>query len=73
MKKGNTARENIIAETGCPGSAIEVWELDMASFASVTQFAQRANTTLNRLGGAVLNAGVNTKEWDVTPDGWERM
>ncbi|KAJ6492248.1 hypothetical protein C8R45DRAFT_990729 [Mycena sanguinolenta] len=73
INKGNTARETIIAETGCPGSAIEVWELDMASFASVTQFAQRANTTLSRLDGAVLNAGVNTKEWDVTPDGWERI
>ncbi|KAF7358699.1 hypothetical protein MSAN_01208900 [Mycena sanguinolenta] len=48
------------------------WELDMASFASVIQFAERANTTLNRLDGAVLNAGVNKKDWDVTPDGWER-
>ncbi|KAF7354600.1 hypothetical protein MSAN_01373300 [Mycena sanguinolenta] len=71
LKKGDAAKEKIIAETGFKGS-IEVWELDMASFASVTKFAERAKTTLKRLDGAVLNAGINIWDWRVTEDGWER-
>ncbi|KAJ7734532.1 hypothetical protein B0H14DRAFT_2995704 [Mycena olivaceomarginata] len=55
LKKGETAKETIIAQTGYTGS-LEVWELDMASFASVRRFAERANATLKRLDGAILNA-----------------
>ncbi|KAJ7847630.1 hypothetical protein B0H14DRAFT_2769813 [Mycena olivaceomarginata] len=72
LKKGETAKETIIAQTGYTG-ALEVWELDMASFASVRRFAERANATLKRLDGAVLNAGVNSPKWGVTADGWERI
>jgi hypothetical protein len=71
LKKGKTAKESIIAQTGYTGS-LEVWELDMASFASVRRFAERANATLKRLDGAVLNAGVNSPKWEATADGWER-
>ncbi|KAJ7352047.1 hypothetical protein DFH08DRAFT_774914 [Mycena albidolilacea] len=73
LKKGDAAKQTIIAETGFTG-AIEVWELDMASFASVRKFAERANTTLERLDGAVLNAGINDWKWSQTAvDGWERI
>ncbi|KAF8195287.1 hypothetical protein K438DRAFT_1760943 [Mycena galopus ATCC 62051] len=72
LKKGDAAKECIITQTAFKG-AIEVWELDMASFASVVKFAECANTTLKRLDGAVLNAGINTWEWGVTADGWERI
>ncbi|KAJ6581881.1 hypothetical protein B0H19DRAFT_983986 [Mycena capillaripes] len=72
LKKGDAAKETIVAETGFKGS-IEVWELDMADFASVKRFAERANTNLKRLDGAVLNAGINSVKWSQTPDGWERI
>ncbi|KAF7356361.1 Carnitine acetyl transferase [Mycena venus] len=72
LKKGEAAKEKVIAETGYKGS-VEVWELDMASFESVKKFAERANTSLKRLDGAVLNAGINTPKWGVTVDGWERI
>ncbi|KAJ6473125.1 hypothetical protein C8R45DRAFT_406992 [Mycena sanguinolenta] len=72
LQKGDAAKKTIVAETGFKGS-IEVWELDMASFASVTKFAERAKTTLDRLDGAVLNAGINIWDWKVTEDGWERI
>ncbi|KAF7345670.1 hypothetical protein MVEN_01586700 [Mycena venus] len=73
VKKGEAAKENIIAETGFDKSAIEVWELDMASFESVRKFAERAKSSLERLDGALLNAGINGSAWTVTSDGWERM
>ncbi|KAJ7722983.1 hypothetical protein B0H16DRAFT_1213580, partial [Mycena metata] len=58
LNKGEAAKEAIITQTGFQGS-LEVWELDMADFASVKQFAERANTTLKRLDGVNLNAGTN--------------
>ncbi|KAF7335768.1 ATP-dependent DNA helicase PIF1 [Mycena venus] len=67
--KGNTARETILQETQFLG-VLEVWELDMARFASVAQFARKVET-LDRLDGAALNAGVSTRGWHTTPDGWE--
>ncbi|KAK7025047.1 hypothetical protein R3P38DRAFT_2952500 [Favolaschia claudopus] len=72
LTKGEAAKTTIVTETGFKG-AIEVWELDMASFASVKKFAERANGTLDRLDGAVLNAGINNWNWEVTVDGWERL
>ncbi|KAJ7180935.1 hypothetical protein C8R46DRAFT_595508 [Mycena filopes] len=72
LKKGEAAKESIIAQTGFKGS-LEVWELDMADFASVKRFAERANTTLKRLDGVNLNAGINIWDWKTTPDGWERI
>jgi NAD(P)-dependent dehydrogenase (short-subunit alcohol dehydrogenase family) len=71
LKKGEAAKAQILAETGFSG-ALDVWELDMADFESVKTFAQRA-TSLERLDGALLNAGINGSSWGTTRDGWERM
>ncbi|KAJ7714728.1 putative WW domain-containing oxidoreductase [Mycena metata] len=72
LKKGEVAKDSIIAQTGFKG-ALEVWELDMVDFASIKRFAERANTNLKRLDGANLNAGINNWNWAMTADGWERM
>ncbi|KAJ7151326.1 hypothetical protein C8R43DRAFT_1096691 [Mycena crocata] len=72
LKKGDAAKKTIIAQTGFTG-LLEVWELDMADFGSVKKFAERANSSLKRMDGAVLNAGINSWNWDSTPDGWEKM
>ncbi|KAJ6581906.1 hypothetical protein B0H19DRAFT_929440 [Mycena capillaripes] len=71
LQKGEAAKQKIVAETGFSG-VLEVWELDMAEFRSVKQFAEKANSTLTRLDGAILNAGIHAGKWDVTPDGWEK-
>ncbi|KAJ6546059.1 hypothetical protein DFH09DRAFT_1367497 [Mycena vulgaris] len=68
--KGAAAREKILRDTNFLG-ALEVWELDMGKFASVAQFAARAEKELDRLDGAALNAGVSTHGWGLTADGWE--
>ncbi|KAJ7714745.1 hypothetical protein B0H16DRAFT_519954 [Mycena metata] len=72
LNKGEAAKQAIIQQTGFTGS-LEVWELDMADFASIKRFAERANTTLKRLDGVNLNAGVSGWKWITTTDGWERM
>ncbi|KAF7309991.1 hypothetical protein MIND_00371900 [Mycena indigotica] len=70
--KGEKAREEVVAETGYTGR-MDVWLLDMASFASVYAFAERANSELDRLDGAILNAGINVPWWRKTVDGWETI
>ncbi|KAF7371273.1 ATP-dependent DNA helicase PIF1 [Mycena sanguinolenta] len=70
LKKGEAAKARIIAETRF-SSVIDVWDLDMADFGSVKRFAERAGT-LERLDGALLNAGMNGTTWQTTRDGWER-
>ena len=50
---------------------VQVWACDLASFASVAQFAQKVDEELERLDIAVLNAAIATSKWAMTPDGWE--
>ncbi|KAJ7751685.1 hypothetical protein B0H16DRAFT_1724049 [Mycena metata] len=64
LKKGEAAKESIVAQTGFKG-ALEAL--------NVKRFAERANTTLERLDGANINAGVHTWSWAMTADGWGRM
>lgn len=66
VDKGEDAKAEIEASLAAlPSDArpavapiIEVWQLDLTSFASVRAFAQRANTTLPRLDVLLNNAGV---------------
>ncbi|KAJ7906206.1 hypothetical protein B0H13DRAFT_2333781, partial [Mycena leptocephala] len=45
----------------------------MAKFDSVKSFAEKVNSTLSRLDGAIINAGVTSPPgWDMTSDGWEK-
>ncbi|KAJ7739827.1 hypothetical protein B0H16DRAFT_60132 [Mycena metata] len=71
LKKGEAAKETILKQTDYKGS-LEVWQLDMADFASVKRFAERAKADLKRLDGVDLNAGIHVWEWGTTVDGWER-
>ncbi|KAF7309007.1 hypothetical protein MKEN_01101700 [Mycena kentingensis (nom. inval.)] len=68
--KGNKARDEIVTQTGY-GGIMDVWELDMGSFASVRAFAERVDAELQRLDGVLLNAGINVPYWKHTVDGWE--
>ncbi|KAJ7735645.1 hypothetical protein DFH07DRAFT_843487 [Mycena maculata] len=72
LKKGAKAKEDIIAQTNFEG-IIDVWELDLSKFDGVKGFAEKANTNLRRLDGAILNAGINSTRWVTTPDGYEQI
>ncbi|KAK7946575.1 NAD(P)-binding protein [Apiospora aurea] len=57
VPKAETARESLL-EGRPPGSCeIEIWSLDLSSYQSVTEFAERAKT-LQRLDIAILNAAL---------------
>ncbi|KAJ7195865.1 hypothetical protein C8J57DRAFT_1645636 [Mycena rebaudengoi] len=62
---GEAAKAQIISSTNYAG-LIEVWGIDMEEFNSVTRFAERANKSLDRLDGALLNAGINPRNSEHT-------
>lgn len=70
LAKGNAAKADIEATTG-RANVVEVWELDLERFDSVKAFASRASK-LPRLDTAIMNAGLGSMEWNISPDGWER-
>ncbi|OLN96435.1 Retinol dehydrogenase 11 [Colletotrichum chlorophyti] len=58
LEKGRAAKEDIVATTNCAQDAIEVWQLDMSSYASVQSFASRVSTELDRVDVFIANAGI---------------
>ena len=53
-----------------PNTNIEVWQVDMLSYASIQSFAARC-ATLTRLDLAILNAGLMKQQFDIGPEGHE--
>lgn len=48
-----------------------MWQLDLADFASVKAFVQKA-LELERLDVLIHNAGISSSEWHLSKDGWEQ-
>ncbi|EEQ86444.1 hypothetical protein RJZ56_005759 [Blastomyces dermatitidis] len=67
---GEKAKELIETSSG-RANICEVWELDLASYASIKAFAQRASTELPRIDVLLENAGIATHNYD-TAEGHER-
>ncbi|KZP18219.1 NAD(P)-binding protein [Athelia psychrophila] len=61
IEKGEAARSEIIRDTGCKDSTVQVWQLDLGSFESVQQFGARVNKELPRLDVLLENAGIATR------------
>lgn len=70
IERGNHAKTQLEKCTNRP-NAIQVWELEMSSFASVKNFANRVNTELPQLDVALLNAGVWNRDYARSPEDWE--
>lgn len=72
--KGETAKEDILnsATARNDPNAIEVWPLDQASTSSTLAFSERARTELSRVDAVVLNAGINTKHFQLV-EGYEQV
>ncbi|KAK3711695.1 hypothetical protein LTR37_009472 [Vermiconidia calcicola] len=60
-ERGEAAKNDIEATTKRKG-VVEVWQLDLGSYESVNQFAERAKT-LKRLDSIVENAGISTTNY----------
>ena len=71
VEKGEAARKDILASLPESKTNILVWKLDMSTFAGVREFAEKAKKELPRLDVAILNAGIATPNWNMSPDGWE--
>jgi retinol dehydrogenase 12 len=60
--KGEAAKKSILETTNRSPESIEVWELDLGSYASVKTFAERASK-LPRIDGLLENAGIMTDDF----------
>lgn len=70
VAKGEQAKQAIESRTG-KTNVLEVWQLDMNSYASIRNFATRASSELDQLDISVLNAGVFMVGYEESPHGWE--
>ncbi len=53
------------------GVTAELWLVDLASFASVSAFADKFDNDGGRLDLLVMNAGLMSPSYSATVDGWE--
>lgn len=65
VKAGEKAKADIETATGRSG-VMDVWHLDLGSFASVIAFANKAIAELDRLDVLVENAAVALDKWSVS-------
>jgi NAD(P)-dependent dehydrogenase (short-subunit alcohol dehydrogenase family) len=65
LEKGDRAKAEIEASSGCGNDVIKVWQLDMSSYQSVQDFAEKVDRELPRLDVALLNAGIATMQWNM--------
>lgn len=63
-KAGEEAKHDIEGSTRCAPTVIEVWPLDLSSYASVKSFAERASK-LPRIDVLLENAGIATPKWEI--------
>lgn len=67
-KAGEEARADILRTTKRDPSVIEVWHLDLSSYASVKAFAKRADAELDRVDVLLENAAVILLKYSTTED-----
>lgn len=63
-RKGENARRDLLE--GAPSAKIEVWDLNMSDYDSISQFTQRC-AKLPRLDFAILNAGILKVQMEINP------
>jgi NAD(P)-dependent dehydrogenase (short-subunit alcohol dehydrogenase family) len=72
-EKGKAAAEDIRTTTSCSADILQVWQLDLSSYASVLAFADRVKTELPRLDVLIGNAGIGTLTFRMTEDNEETI
>ena len=73
LDKGYAAKDDIEATTNCAKNVIQVWQLDMASYASVQKFAARVDAELDRVDIFIANAGVARAKYSTAEDNEETI
>lgn len=70
LRKGEEARAQICQQTGYGASNVQLYELDMSTFASVKAFAEMTAKE-PRVDIAILNAGIMATSHGLSPEGYE--
>lgn len=73
VEKGKAAAKDIQATTACSSDTLQVWELDLSSYASVQAFAKKVTTELPRVDAVLANAGIGTRTFRTTEDNEETI
>ncbi|KAI5922020.1 putative short-chain dehydrogenase [Camillea tinctor] len=68
LDKGHDAKHDIEATTKCNKNILQVWQVDMGSYASVQKFAARVNNELDRVDVFQANAGLAKSTYEVSED-----
>ncbi|KAH7145361.1 hypothetical protein B0J13DRAFT_553409 [Dactylonectria estremocensis] len=68
IEKGEAAKRAIQESTGCDTGVLDVWALDLSSYASVKAFAASATAELPRIDALIENAGIASLEWSMAED-----
>ncbi|KAF9698734.1 hypothetical protein EKO04_003311 [Ascochyta lentis] len=65
-QKGQAAIKAVTQETACrDATKLEVWDLDLSSYASVVAFGKRVCATLPRLDALIANAGMEVQTFQI--------
>ena len=73
VEKGKAAANNIQASTSCSSDTLQVWHLDLSSYASIQAFSGRVEAELPRLDVLVANAGLWATKFRLTEDNEETI
>ena len=73
LDNGHAAKQDIEATTKCAKDVIQVWQLDMASYANVQKFAARIDAELDRVDIFIANAGVARAKYSTAEDNEEMI
>jgi NAD(P)-dependent dehydrogenase (short-subunit alcohol dehydrogenase family) len=73
LDRGYAAKADIEATTRCDKDVIQVWQIDMGSYASVKKFAARVDAELDRVDIVIANAGVARLHYSVVEDNEEQI
>jgi NAD(P)-dependent dehydrogenase (short-subunit alcohol dehydrogenase family) len=68
LDRGHAAKHDVEATTNCAENVIQVWRIDMASYASVQKFAARVDAELDRVDIFIANAGVATSTYSTAEE-----
>ncbi|KIW26956.1 uncharacterized protein PV07_06741 [Cladophialophora immunda] len=71
IQRGEEAREQICRRSGYKSADVQLYQLDMSSFASVKSFAKQVRADEARVDVAVLNAGMAASSYQRSAEGFE--
>jgi NAD(P)-dependent dehydrogenase (short-subunit alcohol dehydrogenase family) len=73
IEKSKAAVKDIQTTTSYSPEALQVWPLDLSSYAAVLAFADRVKADLPRLDAVIANAGVGTMKFKMTENNEETI